>query len=118
MQKWTFTALADEQVKLHINNQTSPDLFYTLTGPNGFTGFTNIAGDSDLISLPSNGTYTLTVTGSNGTTGNYSFILNTTSQTSIPLNGSVNATLAGPGQAELYTINVPSVQAALLVAIE
>src|SRR5206468_3148220 len=42
IQNWTFSALAGEQVRLHINNQTSTGLLYTLTGPNGFAGFTNI----------------------------------------------------------------------------
>jgi RHS repeat-associated protein len=111
VQKWTFAALAGEQVKFHINNQTSQNLLYTLTGPNGFTGFSNITTDSGLINLPANGVYTLTVAGSNGATGNYSFVINATTQTTVPLNGSVNSTLAGPGQAELFAINVPSVQA-------
>ena len=112
VQQWTFTALADEQVKFHLINETSTGLLYTLTGPNGFTGFSNLTADSSLVTLPSSGVYTLAVTGQNGATGNYSFVVNPTTQTDLPLNGgAINGTIAGAGQAELYRISVPSVQA-------
>ena len=52
---WTFTALAGEQVKFHLINETSTGLLYSLTGPNGFSGFSNLTGDSPLINLPSSG---------------------------------------------------------------
>ena len=105
-----FSALAGEQVRLHINNQTSTGLLYTLTGPDGFVGFTNLGGDSPFVNLTQTGAYTLNVQGLNGATGNYSFVVNPTTQTSIPLNGSINGTLIGSRQAELYTINVPAAQ--------
>ena len=112
VQQWTFTALADEQVKFHLINETSTGLLYTLTGPNGFTGFSNLTADSSLVTLPSSGVYTLSVIGQNGATGNYSFVVNPTTQTDLPLNGgAINGTIAGAGQAELYRISVPSVQA-------
>ena len=68
-------------------NQTSTGLLYTLTGPNGFVGFTNLSGDSPLVNLTETGAYTLAVQGLNGATGNYSFVVNPTTQTSMPLNG-------------------------------
>ena len=76
IQNWTFSALAGEQVGLHINNETSTGLLYSLSGPNGFVGFTNITGDSPLVNLTQTGAYTLSVQGLNGATGNYSFVLN------------------------------------------
>ncbi len=110
IQNWTFSALAGEQVKLHINNETSSGLVYTLTGPNGYVGFTNLTGDSALVNLTQNGAYTLSVQGLNGATGNYSFDLEPTTVTNLPLFGNVNGLLEGSGQAELFTINVPTVQ--------
>ncbi len=110
VQQWTFTALAGEQVKFHLINKTSAGLVYTLTGPNGLIGFSNLTGDSPLVSLPVSGVYTLSAQGQNGATGNYSFVVNPTTQTDLPLNGSINGTIAGAGQAELFRIAVPSVQ--------
>ena len=52
----------------------------------------------------------MSVQGSNGATGNYSFVVMPTTLTSLPLNGSINGTLAGSGQAELFSIDVPTVQ--------
>jgi RHS repeat-associated protein len=111
LQQWTFTALANEQVKFHLASENSGGFVYSLTGPNGFVGFSNASTDSGLITLPANGTYTLAVQGVNGATGSYAFAVDETSQNVLPLNGSVNGTLAGSGQAELYTIAVPAVQA-------
>ena len=111
IQNWTFSALAGEQVELHINNETSSGLLYSLSGPNGFVGFTNLTGDSPLVNLTQNGAYTLSVQGLNGATGNYSFVLNPTTQTNLPLNSSINGTLVGSGQAQLFTIDVPTPQA-------
>ena len=110
VQQWTFSALAGEQVKFHLINETSAGLVYTLTGPNGFTGFSNLSGDSPLVTLPSTGVYTLSVLGQNGATGNYSFVVNPTTQTDLPLNGTINGTLSGTGQAQLFKIDVPTVQ--------
>jgi RHS repeat-associated protein len=115
--KWTFSALAGEQVKLYINNATSSGLLYSLTGPNGFVGFTNLTGDSALVNLTSTGAYTLSVQGANGATGHYSFVLNPTALTNIPLNGSINGTLVGSDQAQLFTIAVPAAQT-LSVALD
>ena len=110
LQQWTFTALAGEQIKFHLINETSTGLLYSLSGPNGYSGFSNLTGDSPLINLPSSGSYTLSVQGSNGATGDYSFVVNPSTLNSVPLNGSINGTLAGSGQAELFSIIVPAVQ--------
>ena len=48
--------------------------------------------------------------GLNGATGNYAFVVNPTTLTDVPLNGSVNGTLAGSGQAELFTHRRAAVQ--------
>jgi RHS repeat-associated protein len=110
IQQWTFSALAGEQVQFHLINSTSTGIVYSLTGPNNFAAFSNASGDSPLINLPSSGTYTLSASGVNGATGHYAFAVNPTTQTDLPLGGLVNGTLAGSGQAELFTIAVPAVQ--------
>ncbi len=111
IQNWTFSALAGEQIQFHLNNETSAGLEYSLTGPNGFVGFTNLTGSSSLVNLTQTGAYTLSAQGVNGATGNYSFDMIPSTLTSVPLNGSVNETLAGSGQAELFSIVVPTAQA-------
>ena len=39
IQNWTFSALAGEQIRLHINNETSTGLLYTLTGDKTYQEF-------------------------------------------------------------------------------
>ena len=58
---WTFTATAGEVVQFNLINASNPGIEFTLTGPNGYTGFTNATAGSGPIALPSAGTYTLTV---------------------------------------------------------
>ena len=90
--------LTGEQVQFQLNNETSAGLEYSLTGPNGFVGFTNLTGSSSLVNLTQTGTYTLSAQGVNGATGNYSFNMIPSTLTNVPLDGSVNETLAGSGR--------------------
>ena len=49
--RWTFVGVAGQQVQFDLVNSTSTSLRFSLTGPAGFTGFTDLPGDSGLVTL-------------------------------------------------------------------
>jgi hypothetical protein len=104
---WRFSAAAGQQVKFHLVKSLSPATVFSLTGPGGFIGFTRIAGDSPLVSLPSDGQYTLTAQGNGGISGAYAFQLLETTQSPLALGGVYNGKLTGSGHAHLLCIMVP-----------
>ncbi|MFO0799724.1 MAG: LamG-like jellyroll fold domain-containing protein [Gemmataceae bacterium] len=106
--KWTFAAAANTQVRFDLLGASAVGLTFALTGPNGFVGFAGLVGDSGLVTLPAAGTYTLTVTGSGGATGNYTFQVVQTTLTPLALGGTYAGTFAGSGHAQLFAIAVPS----------
>ena len=57
--RWTFTANANQLIRFDLINSGLANLKFTLRGPNGSTVFTDLASDSDLVSLPFNGAYVL-----------------------------------------------------------
>jgi pimeloyl-ACP methyl ester carboxylesterase len=107
--QWTFSAAANTQVQFDLLATSASGLNFSLTGPNGFNGFTNITGSSTLITLPSSGTYTLTVQGTGGAVGSFAFEMAQTSLTPLTLGSPFNGVFSGNGQPQLFTINVPSV---------
>ena len=106
--KWTFSVAANTQVKFLLQAESASGLDFSLTGPNGFAGFTNIAGNSALVTLPTSGTYTLTVQSTGSATGNFAFELAQTSQTPLSLGNPFSGTFAGSGQPQLFAVNVPT----------
>jgi hypothetical protein len=83
--QWTFSATASTQVKFDLLAQSAGGLNFSLTGPSGFAGFTNLTGSSTLITLPTAGPYTLTAQGTGGATGKFTFVMAQTSQTPLTL---------------------------------
>src|SRR5205823_2590684 len=81
--KWTFTAQANNQVEFNLLNASNANIEFDLTGPNGFVGFSNATTSSGLITLPASGSYLLTVHTISGATGGYAFNLAETTQTQI-----------------------------------
>ena len=106
--QWTFSAQANTQIKFNLLAAASPYMEFGLTGPDGFTAFTGLTTSSDLLTLPSSGTYTLTVGG--GAIGAYAFQLVQTTQTSLTLGTPYQGSLTGSGQAELFVVNVPTIE--------
>jgi len=103
----TFNANANQQVRLDVVNSATPAIRFQLAGPNGWIGFSGLSDDSDLITLPTTGVYTLEVlTGGNGS-GGYAFKLDEISQTELPLDQSYSGTLPGNGSAQLFRVEVP-----------
>ena len=110
MDRWTFTAAANQQVRFDWVNASPASIAFKLTGPNGFTGFSGLTGDSGLITLPADGTYVLEASAGTGPGGSYAFRLVETSQTDLTLGTAYTGTLVGSGQAQLFRVNVPAGQ--------
>jgi RHS repeat-associated protein len=107
---WKFSATAGQQVQFHPINTSTAGIAFSLAGPDGFSGFTDLSGDSNLLTLPTAGTYTITAHGLAGVIGSYAFNLSQTSVTDLPLNGSYQGVWAGSGEARLFRITIPSPQ--------
>src|SRR5262249_51954280 len=84
---------------------------FSLMGPAGFAGFTDLTDDSGLVTLTASGTYTLTAHGTGGPGGVYAFRLLETSQVVITQGTTYAGTLAGSGQAQLFRVDVPATPA-------
>ena len=100
---WTFSAAANTQVQFNLIANANPAIEFDLTGPNGFTAFSNSATSSSLITLPSSGNYVLTV---HNATGAYAFEVNQTPQANLTIGTPFQGNLNGSGQAQLFTITV------------
>jgi RHS repeat-associated protein len=114
---YTFSAQANDQVQFHLVAASNSAIQFDLTGPNGYTAFSGTTTSSSLITLPSGGTYTLTVHSTGGQTGAYSFNVAQTTQTALTLGTTYQGTLQGSGQAQLFTVNVPVGGQPLLVKL-
>ena len=95
LDRWTFSAVAGQQIRFDLLNATSPSILFDLNGPGGTALFTGLSSNSDLITLTASGTYTLTVHGSQGQTGAYAFQLAETSVTDLTLGTPYQGTLVG-----------------------
>jgi YD repeat-containing protein len=103
---WVLAGVADQQIRLMGVNSSS-GVTFSLTGPSGWVGFTNVTNQSDLVTLPYSGSYTLLAQNSGGGfTNNYTFQLQATSQTAVAPGATVTGTFAGGGQAQLITVTV------------
>jgi len=113
--EWTFAAGANDQVQFELLNVSSWAMGFTLSGPNGWVGFSNLLASSGLITLPYSGNYLLTAYGTGGAYGiAYAFDLAATPQTNLTVGSSFTGTFAGSGQAQLFQINVPVNQPLLI----
>ena len=105
--RWTFSAQANTQVRFDLVNRANSNIVFDLIGPAGWEGFTDLAADSELITLPDAGTYTLTAHGTGGLPGGaYAFKMQKTQVTDLALGTFETGTFTGSGQAELYRIDV------------
>ena len=104
--QFTFSAAANTQIQFQLLATSAAGLDFTLTGPSGFTGFSDLTTSSSFINLPSTGTYTLTAHSTSGATGSYAFKLVQTALTPLTLNTPYDGTFAGSGEALLFTVSV------------
>ncbi len=103
--EWTFSAVAGQEVRLDLKNASTFGLQFSLKGPNGWIGFTNLSDDSELIVLPTSGAYTLIARAGNDTYDvDYTFVLEEVSQTEMTFETFSSGELIGNGQAQLFRI--------------
>ena len=104
--QWTFAAAANTQVQFDLLAQSASGLSFSLTGPSGYTAFTGLTGDSSLITLPTSGTYTLTVQGTGNAVGSFAFKVAQTGLIALTTGVPYQAPLVGSGQAQLYSVTL------------
>jgi RHS repeat-associated protein len=104
LDRWTFSAAPNSQVQFLRQSAASPSIAFTLTGPNGFVGFTDLTTSSGPVTLPEGGQYTLTVRALGQATGAYRFTLTQTSQVLLIPGEPYAGTLAGTGQGQLFRV--------------
>ncbi|MDX1928507.1 MAG: RHS repeat-associated core domain-containing protein [Pirellulaceae bacterium] len=105
--RWTFSAAANQQVRLQIQNSSFVGLRFKLTGTNGFVGFSNLETDSELLTLPETGTYQIEVESAVGGFGSYAFKLIPSQETLLTLGTPFPGSVQGEGFAQLFRFNVP-----------
>ncbi len=110
--QYDFTGTAGQQVELNVLNSTG-GVEFDLTGPGNYTAFTDLSSSSGPITLPSTGSYVLTVHGNGAAGGAYAFELAQTSVTNLTLGTPYDGTLAGSGQGQLFAVSVTATQALL-----
>ena len=108
--RWNFSATAGQAVRFNLINAESTDIQFDLTGPSGFTAFSNSSSSSADIVLPNSGTYSLTVHSSQRQTGAYAFRVDQTTVTDLTPGTPLNVNLAGGTQSQLFRVNVPQSQ--------
>ena len=104
--RWTFSANAGQQIRFDLINTNSNSIHFQLTGPNGYTAFNGLTGDSSLITLPTSGNYVLTADALGGQAGNYAFRMQETTQTVLPLGTTYTGSLSGSGLAQLFKVTL------------
>jgi RHS repeat-associated protein len=113
--RWTFSGIAGQVINFNLINAENPHIVFDLTGPAGFTAFSSQSIDTNLISLPATGSYTVSVHTTQRATGAYAFKLESVSVNTLGLNGTFTGTLAGGTQSQLFKIAVPDQQQLLVL---
>ena len=109
MDQWTFGAVSNEEVQLHLVDLSGTGVGFDLDGPNGWRGFTNLTADSSLIALPSSGNYYVEAHSLNGQYGAiYAFELFGTPITNLNLGTEFTGQFAASGQSQLFEFSVPT----------
>lgn len=57
--QWNFGAVSNSQVRFHLVNISGTGVGFDLSGPNGWTGFTNLTVNSGFVTLPTSGNYSV-----------------------------------------------------------
>lgn len=107
VESWTFNATAGQQLQFDLLNASSTGIRFDLTGSNGYTAFSNQAGDSNLITLPATGQYTLKAFSLLGQQGAYSFQVVSSQAFPLTLNSPHAEFLNGGNEGKLFRVDVP-----------
>src|SRR5262249_30182495 len=57
--RWTFAATTNQVVRFDLIGAVASNLRFKLGGPDNWTGFVDLSGNSDPVTLPADGTYVL-----------------------------------------------------------
>ena len=108
--RWTFGLSAGQQVQFDLLSATSAGLLFTLEGPEGYVAFTDIPGDSPLVTAPPGraGNYVLTARGQTDQTGAYRFLVRDESVTTLDLGTTFSGVLPGSGSPKWFKTTLPS----------
>lgn len=105
--RYTFTATAGNVVDFRLVAAETSAIQFDLVGPGGYTAFTNQSADVELITLPSDGVYTLVAHGSQRQTGAYAARIDLVTINDLTLGTPRTDNLGGGAQTHLYRVNVP-----------
>ena len=94
--EYSFTASANQQVELDVKSAAGGNVTFSLTGP-AAPSFRASRPTPVPFTLPSSGTYVLTVQGNGGQVGAYAFELQQTSVTDLTLGTPYSGSLTGSG---------------------
>jgi hypothetical protein len=109
---WTFAAGANDQVQFHVIN-AAPGVQFDLTGPGGYAGFSGLTADSNVLTLPASGTYTVTAHAAPGQAGAYAFALEQAGALDLTPGTPYQGTLIGTGQGRLFQVSLSTAQSLL-----
>jgi len=112
---YTFTASANQQINFNLLDVANSTIEFMLTAPDGTTVFQDLKATSGLLNLSQAGTYTLSADDYFGTPGAYSFSIDQTAVAALTLGTTYQGTLSGSDQPQLFTVQLASPQALLVV---
>lgn len=92
--RWTFQGQANQQVVFRLAATSGRSFTYDLAGPGGYAGFTGLTDDSSTLTLPTDGTYVVTVHRTGAFPGTYSFALEAAALVVTNTNASGDGSLA------------------------
>jgi RHS repeat-associated protein len=113
--RWTFVGRSSQSVRFDLLNASSSSLVFQLTGPDGWIGFQDLSDDSELMTLPADGQYTLDVSVSREATADYAFRLAEFDPTTLILGTPYNGSLMFNGHAELFQFQIDTANPLVVV---
>src|SRR5207248_8864400 len=104
--RWHFAADAGQTVRFHLIGVRGTGLAFRLIGPNGSTLFNDQAADTDVLTLPAGGAYTLSAYTRTGGTGDYAFTLLSSTAIDLTPGTPIISSLAGQGHFRLFRLHL------------
>ena len=104
--RWSFYAQENDQIRLDVINADFFGLQFDLTGPNGWIGFTDLEQDSPLIALPTTGEYFIEAQSGGQGSGNYLFEVEQQNAIDLVLGQPAHASFQNTGDAVLFRFDV------------
>ncbi|MCX6876240.1 MAG: putative Ig domain-containing protein [Verrucomicrobia bacterium] len=113
--RWTFSAVADQQLRFSLLSAANSGIGFDLAGPAGWTGFTGLTGSSAPLTLTTAGSYTLTARSLGGAYGgSYTFRMEETLPTPLIAGTPFAGYFHGSGQARIFALTLATSMPLLL----